>query len=46
MITVKESKVYLADFDLSDKQVEQFRDSAYSIVNEILDELYETKNHN
>jgi dGTP triphosphohydrolase len=43
MISVEESKKYLAKFGLTDKEVEQFKIGAYSIINDILDELYETE---
>jgi hypothetical protein len=46
MLTVEESKKYLEKFNLTDEQVEQFRNSAYSIINDILDQLYETKTDN
>jgi hypothetical protein len=46
MLSVEESKAYLRKFNLTEKQVEQFRNAAYSIVNEILDELYETEAEN
>jgi hypothetical protein len=46
MLTLEESKKYLGKFNLTDKQVEIFRDAAYSIVNEILDEIYETNTEN
>jgi hypothetical protein len=43
MLSVEECKKYLEKFNLTDKQIEQFRNSAYSIVSDILDELYETE---
>jgi hypothetical protein len=46
MLSIKETKEYIGDLGLTDKQVESFRNAAYSIVNDILDEIYETKNEN
>lgn len=46
MISIEETKEYLGKFDLTDKQIEDFRNAAYSIVNDILDELYETETDN
>ena len=46
MLSVEETKKYLGKFNLTDKQVEQFRNAAYSIVNDILDELYEKEDNN
>ena len=46
MLSVEESKKYLNKFNLTDKQIEQFRNNSYIIVGEILDELYEKEtNH-
>lgn len=46
MLSLEESKKYLKSFELTDKQVEEFRNASYSIVNEILDQIYETKTEN
>ena len=46
MLPLEQCKKMLEKFNLSDEQIEQFRNSAYSIVNDILDELYENKTKN
>lgn len=46
MLSIEECQNYLRDLDLSRAEVEAFRNAAYSVVNDILDELYETKNGN
>jgi hypothetical protein len=46
MLSLEESKNYLKDLDLSHSEVEAFRNAAYSVVNDILDELYETETNN
>lgn len=46
MLSLEQTKEYLKKFNLTDAQAEQFRNTAYSVVNDILDELYETENKN
>ena len=46
MLSTEESMKYLTNLDLTNQQVEEFRNAAYSIVNDILDQLYETKTNN
>ena len=46
MLSLEETKDYLKKFNLTDTQAEEFRNAAYSVVNDILDELYETENKN
>ncbi len=45
MLSIEETKEYFKKFNLTDKQVEKIRNSAYSIVSDILDELYEKENN-
>lgn len=46
MLPLEKCKIYLEKFNLTDQQVEEFRNAAYSIVNDILDELYENETKN
>lgn len=41
MLSVKECKKYLIGLDLTDKQVEEIRNSLYFIITNILDNTYE-----
>jgi len=41
MLSIQECKKYLIGLELTDKQVEEIRDSLYFIVNNILDNHYE-----
>jgi hypothetical protein len=46
MISFEDTKKYLAELNLTDIQVEEFRLAAYSIVTEIIDGIYETNDKN
>jgi hypothetical protein len=50
MISLEECKIYLAEYNLTDKEVEEFRNAWYGIINVIIDyelgDHYETNKNN
>jgi len=48
MLSIQECKKYLSGLDLTEKQVEEIRDSLYFVINNILDNNFEKQyeNHN
>lgn len=46
MLSLEQCKTFLQGYDLTDAEVEQLRDSLYSVVNEVLDEYARDRNKN
>lgn len=44
MLSIAECKKYLGDKDLSDKEVEELRNSLYFVIGNLLDYYYEKEN--
>lgn len=46
MLTIKQCKNYIPNFNLTDDEIEEIRDSLYLIVGEVYDDFYGEKQKN